>query len=839
MSNPRNTEASDSGDRLPPIWNIRAERPTPYRDSQDLLINLRYALEKEPTILLRGDQPGSGTSALALEYAYAYGHTYQAVWWVHADSSTSAYLDALGFLKALDMVEGQSGEVFYSLKDFKDRLSQHGGWLLILEDAASASILKNLIPENPTGNIILVNPEDEDIKTNTSIAISSPDIDAAIEFLHIDNAEDESASEQVLVRLLKSSPLLLQLIMKFKITSGKSYKSIQADLPPYLLKQEKNHLTISLRLLLSMSLEYLSSQHKVSRDLLALCSFLGPNHLPLSVFANGSDVLSPRLSKSISTKDDVDIALSPLVNLGLISLEENTISMHPAVQAAVREGMSEEPRTAWCNAAVNLLSESFPQESNYHEPDTLCIRLIPHILCTCHYAEEIDVAPGTASSLYYQAGLYLHASHLLSEAADCYMRSIALVEAHFGTVHPTVATRINNLGIVEHELGHLDSAQACFERAMDICEMLYGPTEQAMYTKVPEKLLTMPLRNLCTVLEDKGDVALAQKEYERAMKTFVDVYGWNHSLVAECAFYFGNTWMKIGQLNKAQNCYIKAVRSEENAAECNNEALADYLNSLGMVLMRLNNATLAEEQFRRALRLDQQLFGNDHINISRDSVNLGHLYKRLDRYDDAEKCYNESLRILERHGKADSMEAALILNNLGSVLIGKKHASEARTCLEQALAIITAVKGEDSSSNISVLTNLGRALDKLEAHHQALNCYESAEKIVDSQQEVSLVEKATLMYRKGLTHQSLNELDTALAFFEKAQSLDTQVFGSQHPSVARDAYCIGCILKDKDDTIVAMGHLTLALDIYESHYGKDHPKVAMVRRKLDQMSNTR
>jgi tetratricopeptide (TPR) repeat protein len=834
-----NTAAADSSDSLPPIWNIRTSRPAPYRDYQDVLISLRHALESGPSVAVHGEQPGSGASALALEYAFAYGHAYQVVWWIQGDSPAAAYLEALELLKALDLVEGRSSEAFYPLTDVKERLSHYSGWLLIVEDCANSDIIENLIPENPTGHIILVNPADEAIEADTTLRIAPPDLGGAVEFLATDPADDETASRHVLAGLMQSSPLLLQLISNFKSVTGKSYKTIQADLPPYLIDQQKNHLTISLRLLLSMSLEYLSDQHKASRDLLALCAFFGPDPLPLSVFTAGDGILSPRLSTAVSTDAELSKTLDPLVRLGLVTLEENSVSMHPAVQTAVREGMSDEPRKAWCNAAVNLLSESFPHEAVYREPRSLCIRLTPHVLHTCRYAEDVAAAPAAASSLYYQAGLYLHASRLLPEAADCYMRSIALVETHFGTVHPAVATRINNLGIVEHELGNLDSAQACFERAMDICERLYGPTEEAMYTQVPAEILTMPLRNLCTVLEDKGDVALAQQEYERAMKTFVDVYGWNHSVVAECAYYFGNTWMKIGQLNKAQNCYIKAVRSEENAAECDNQALADYLNSLGMVLMRQNNGALAEEQFQRALRLDQQLLGEDHIVVSRDTANLGHLYKRLDRFEEAEKCYNESLRILERNGKSNAMETALILNNLGSVLISNSHASEARTCLEQALTIITEVKGKDSTSSISVLTNLGRALDKLEAHHQALNCYDSAEMIVESREGVSLSEKATLMYRKGLTHQSLGEMDDALKYFERAQNLDTEAYDGQHPAVARDAYCVGCVLKEKGDTIVAMGHLTLALDIYEAHYGKDHPKVALVRRKLDQISNNR
>ena len=39
-----------------------------------------------------------------------------------------------------------------------------------------------------------------------------------------------------------------------------------------------------------------------------------------------------------------------------------------------------------------------------------------------------------------------------------------------------------------------------------------------------------------------------------------------------------------------------------------------------------------------------------------------------------------------------------------------------------------------------------------------------------------------------------------------------------------------------NDSIVAMGHLTLALDIYENTLGKNDPKTRKVRNRLDALS---
>jgi hypothetical protein len=97
--------------------------------------------------------------------------------------------------------------------------------------------------------------------------------------------------------------------------------------------------------------------------------------------------------------------------------------------------------------------------------------------------------------------------------------------------------------------------------------------------------------------------------------------------------------------------------------------------------------------------------------------------------------------------------------------------------------------------------------------------------------------RATILYRVGRSLNKQKRFDEALVRLQQAMKIDTHAFGKQHPAVARDAFAIGCVLADMDDTVVAMGHLALALDIYEQTVGKNDPRARKVRHRLEELSS--
>ncbi len=62
----------------------------------------------------------------------------------------------------------------------------------------------------------------------------------------------------------------------------------------------------------------------------------------------------------------------------------------------------------------------------------------------------------------------------MEKAKSCFERALKIDEKTFGLDHPSVATMANNLGLVLRDLGEMEKARECFERALKIDEKAFG-----------------------------------------------------------------------------------------------------------------------------------------------------------------------------------------------------------------------------------------------------------------------------------------------------------------------------------------------------------------------------
>lgn len=822
------TDLPNPNDQLPPIWNIRYPRIEQWLNRDAIFTRIQETLSSDHVCVVATPEAksrGLGLSSLAREYAYQQAENYQMVWWVDADTEAATIVQYTQLCAALDMLQQKSKRSFHSMEETQQRLESHTGWLVIFNQAVDVDFIKSLLPKDITGHVIITTSEPGDHPCTLNHPLSIGELN--------ERYESMSLSNSIATSLLNGNVLALDLLYAYHLQTGEKADDLLVSILQALDNLEDPNPHDLFRAVLRYSLKYLSGQDPVAKDFIVLCSFLSPHDIPRFIFDEGDEVLTPKLVETIADEELFQQMLSPLLGLGLMQETENALAMHPAVQEALHDSMPANALKAWCNAAGKLLEEAFPTGKPYKHPSNTCIRLLPHMFRSAKIAEHHESTTQTTSTILFLAGLYIHAHGLIDETHMCYLRSIKIAETLLGTTHPIVASRVNNLGTIEHELGALDNAQTCFERSIEIYEALFGPSEKADHFNVDDSMITTPLRNLCSVLEDKGDINRAQRAFEKSIKTFVKIYGWEHSIVAECAHSFGNTWITLKNMEKAKNCFMKAVRAEESAYDCDNTALATYLNSLGLCFLKEQKPDLALEQLERAWRLDQMELEAGDLRLSRDLINLGHAYKQLNKLDEGEVAYRDALAILRADSGRHRKEISSIQLNLGMILLGKHDFENARSQLDSALSMQTELYGDSSTELIPILVNIGKALDGMKQPIPALSSYERALDLLETKESDNHMDRATVLYRIGRSYQHDDQLDTALSFFEQALSVDTKHAGEGHSHVARDAYAIGTTLEKQGDSIVAMGHLTLALDIYENVHGKDHPKTRAVRKKLD------
>jgi len=79
----------------------------------------------------------------------------------------------------------------------------------------------------------------------------------------------------------------------------------------------------------------------------------------------------------------------------------------------------------------------------------------------------------------------------LQEAKKCFERALQIAEEVYGPDHPTVARDVNNLGSVLQDMGDLQEAKKCYERALKIRRACLGK-DHPLTKRALENLKSLP-----------------------------------------------------------------------------------------------------------------------------------------------------------------------------------------------------------------------------------------------------------------------------------------------------------------------------------------------------------
>src|SRR5947199_141348 len=119
---------------LPAIWNIPYPRNPFFLGRESALEQLRHHLYAGQTTALSQPQAisglgGIGKTQLALEYAYRYGHNYQAVFWTRADDREALISGFVTIAELLNLPEKDEQDQTKVVTAVKGWLRTHSKWL--------------------------------------------------------------------------------------------------------------------------------------------------------------------------------------------------------------------------------------------------------------------------------------------------------------------------------------------------------------------------------------------------------------------------------------------------------------------------------------------------------------------------------------------------------------------------------------------------------------------------------------------------------------------------------------------------------------------------------------
>ena len=142
-----------------PWWNVPFRRNPYFTGREAILTQLEAALASDtPAALYQAiaGLGGIGKTQTAVEYAYRHRDQYRAVLWVRTGTQTNldaSYRELAEVLGLPEKDERDSNKVVTAVRRW---LGREPGYLLILDNADDPALVKDYLPPEPKGHVLLI-----------------------------------------------------------------------------------------------------------------------------------------------------------------------------------------------------------------------------------------------------------------------------------------------------------------------------------------------------------------------------------------------------------------------------------------------------------------------------------------------------------------------------------------------------------------------------------------------------------------------------------------------------------------------------------------------------------
>jgi tetratricopeptide (TPR) repeat protein len=547
---------------------------------------------------------GVGKTQTAVEYTYRHAQEYDLVWWVRSETPEKLAADYALLAELLKLKEKAEREQGIIVQAVRNALAYRTGWLLIFDNAELPDHIRGYLPQG--GGHVLVTSRNPAFGTVAHpLKVKAMEPREAAEFLLRRTSQADKKAAKDLAKELGYLPLALEHAAAYIEKTGTTipaylelFKKRQKDILARAERPEGYHATVATTWELSFA--ELEKQSKAAAQLMNLCAFLAPDDIPLDTLQGGTKYLPEPLSATVADEFQWNETVGALRRYSLMEISEGAVAVHRLVQAVARERLNEAEWKQWAEAAVKVVNDAFPFDSDDFRTWKQCARLLPHALIAAEYSEKAQIAPDSTGRLLNQVGLYLQGRSELIAARSAFERALKIAEATNGPDHPTVALLVNNVGLVLKDLGDLEGARKHHERALKIDEAAFGRDHPNVARDV---------NNLGIVLRYLGDLEGARKHFERALKVDEAAYGPDHAEVATDVNNLGSVLQDLGDLEGARKHFERALKIDDAVYGADHPNVAIRVNNLGGVLQDLGDLAGAKKHYDRALKIDEAAYG--------------------------------------------------------------------------------------------------------------------------------------------------------------------------------------------------------------------------------------
>jgi hypothetical protein len=471
-----------AGSTFPAAWNIPYPRNIFFTGRERLLQQLHGTLATTKTAVLT--QPcaisglgGIGKTQTAIEYAYRYCTNYQAILWARATTRDTLISDFVTLAELLHLPKKDVQDQNVVVAEVKGWLVNHLNWLLILDDVDNLDMIRDFLPLEVTGHVLLttrqhslrgiasrIEVEKMELNEGTLLLLRRSGLLAANGQLHQATVVDRTGAEAI-VKEVDGLPLALNQAGAYIDQTGcglSVYLNLYqtrfrelSRLPNNLLSDNRDTVATTW----SLSFQKVEQKNRAAAALLRLCAFLAPYAIPEEIISKGAAHLGKVLGTVAADDIKLNEAMEVVQNYSLVrrNPETKTLTVHRLVQAVSKDRMDVKTQRLWAVRAIQAVNVAFPKVT--YETWSDCQRYLLHAQACANLVEQYRLLSPEAARLLTNAGWYLRERALYTHAEPLLKIALAIREHMLGPKHPDTAFSYNNLAQLYRLQGEYEQAE--------------------------------------------------------------------------------------------------------------------------------------------------------------------------------------------------------------------------------------------------------------------------------------------------------------------------------------------------------------------------------------------
>lgn len=610
---------------------------------------------------------GVGKTQLALAYAARHAGDYDVAWWIRAEQPATLAYDYAALAAALRLGTRGEPDQRAAVELVRQWLSRNGRWLLVFDSVREPHDLDGYLVPGPLGHTLVTSRHAAWRGVASPLPLRGLTRRESVELLLTRSGAmdrsgvDQDAAADALAEALGDLPLALTqaaAFMEEHALTVPAYLELFRERQEELLRRgaaEGSAPTVAT--IWDIAFRELSARAPAAADLLALLAFLAADDIPRDALRDGAGACPTALAAALRDPLALGEQVAALRRYSLIEAQDDALSVHRLVQAAVRERMSDEERRAWAECAASVVDQIFPQDLDDKGVWPKCRRWLPHVRKVTERAGAARVAERQVTRLLYRAASYARRDGMWGEAHDLYLRAIAVGTPIYGGEHPELANLNRGLALtmVLGQIGPPGDARKLAEKALAVHTAVYGDDDETVardhaalkqicwamrdaagveahlgqeiaiyetiYGKDSPKLIGL-LNDRGFVLREQRKMVEARAHFERVLAIGIRHYGPDEPDVATIHGNLAGVLDELGEYQEARRHIERAVEIGEKCYGPDHYAVAIRRNNLGLLLHSMGDLEGARRELARAVAIARKVFPGGHRRLAKLEKNL-------------------------------------------------------------------------------------------------------------------------------------------------------------------------------------------------------------------------